>query len=142
VTFNWLTYALLTVFGYVGLDFFVKRASGKIDDVMGAVIINFVSLLPPLLIYFYFKVSGKDMLVTRDGLVFSALAGVAIGLGTIAFIKMFATGTNLSLGSSVVRVGTIIGTVLIGVIFLKEGLSPRQVIGLAMSAVGLGLVLV
>lgn len=136
----WLVYAFLTILGYVGMDLFVKRASGKIDDFLGGAIINFFALLPALLIYFLLKISGKEILMTRNGIIYSITAGIFIGIGTITFIKMFATGTNLSLGTPLVRIGTVILATLVGVMVLRESLTIRQVLGLAISVIGLVLV--
>lgn len=137
----WFVYALLTVIGYVGLDYFIKQASGKIDDFLGGVILNTVAVLPPLLVYLWMRFSGKDIFVSKEGVFSSVAAGLFIGFGTITFIKMFATGTNLSLGSPLVRIGTIVGTVLIGTFLLRESLSPRQIVGILLSVFGLILVL-
>lgn len=103
-------YAGMTIFFYAGLDFFVKRASGKIDDFAGTILINFFSVLPALIIYFWLKVSNQEILFTRDGAVASILAGLSIGVGTITLLKMFSLGTNISLGSPVVRIGTVMMT--------------------------------
>lgn len=136
----WLAYAGMTIFFYAGLDFFVKRASGKIDDFAGTILINFFSILPALLIYFWLKASNQEILFTKDGAVASILAGLSIGVGTITLLKMFSLGTNISLGSPVVRIGTVVLTTLIGVFLLKESLGIRQIVGLILSIIGLGLV--
>lgn len=138
---QWAFFTIATIIAYIGLDYFIKQASGKIDDFLGGAIINFFALLPPLLIYLYLKLTNKDILITSEGVRSSMLAGLFIGIGTITFIKMFSTGVNLSLGSPIVRIGTIIGVTLIGVLVLKETLSPRQLAGLILSIVGLGLIL-
>lgn len=137
----WLIYALLTIVFYVGLDFFLKRAAGKIDDFWGSVLINAISVFPALVVVTWMRFTGKDILVTKEGITFSLLAGLSIGIGTITFIKMFATGTNLSIGSPLVRVGIILGTIIVGMVVLRESLTVRQIIGMIVSLVGVGLVL-
>jgi uncharacterized membrane protein len=137
----WIAYVLATIVFYVGLDFFLKKAAGRIDDFWGSVVINAVSTLPALVFVIFAKLSNKEILVTKDGLIFSILAGLSIGIGTITFIKMFATGTNLSIGSPLVRIGIILGATLVGIFVLRETLSPRQMVGIAMSILGLGLLM-
>lgn len=137
----WLLYAFLTIIFYVGLDFFLKKAAGKIDDFWGTVVINFFAVLPALLVVLYLKLANKTIMATSEGLIYSALAGISIGIGTITFIKLFATGANLSLVSPMVRIGIILGATLVGVIVLRESLSIRQILGILLSVIGLGLII-
>ncbi len=136
----WIVYAFLTIVFYVGLDFCVKRAAGKIDDFWGSVIINAVSVLPALVVYLWMKFSGKEIMVTKEGLTFSTLGGLSIGIGTVTFLKMFATGTNLSIGSPLVRIGILIGAFVVGLVVLKEVPTTRQLIGLVLAIGGVALV--
>lgn len=137
----WLVYAFTTIIFYAGLDFFVKRAAGKIDDFLGTILINFFSTLPALVIYIYLKVTNQNILFTREGAISSIIAGLSIGVGTITLLKMFSLGTNISLGSPIVRIGTVILTTLIGVFLLRETLEPRQILGLILATIGLSLVI-
>src|SRR3990167_2037222 len=63
----WLVYAFATIIAYVGLDFFIKKASGKIDDFAGAFLINLFALIPVLLIYIWLKVTNHSMLFFQRG---------------------------------------------------------------------------
>jgi len=60
-------FAGLTIVCYIVMDFFVKKSAGKIDDTLGATIINIFAFLVPFVWYLSIKLSGKDMLVTRGG---------------------------------------------------------------------------
>jgi len=133
----WLVYAFLTTIFYVGLDYFIKKTAGKIDDFLAAVIINVFAVLPALFVYIWLRITNKEILFSQEGLLYSVLAGVSIGIGTITFIKLFATGANLSIASPFVRIGIIIGTTLLGVFVLKESFTIRQVAGILLSISGL-----
>jgi len=135
----WLVYALATAIFYTGLDYFVKKTAGKIDDFLGSVIINFFAVLPALAIWLWLKISNQQILYTKEGGLYSILAGLSIGIGTITFLKMYASGANLSLGSPLVRIGTVALVTLVGILILKEPLSTKQVLGLVLSIVGLSL---
>ncbi|KKU88174.1 MAG: hypothetical protein UY16_C0012G0015 [Candidatus Gottesmanbacteria bacterium GW2011_GWA2_47_9] len=137
----WIVYALLTVLSYAFMDFFVKKAAGRIDDALGAALINIFSVLPPMIWFISSRLTNKDVIAAKEGYLFAALAGVAIGFGSIFFIKMFATGTNLSIGVPLVRIGIVLLAVAIGALVLKESLSVKQLFGLALSVVGLYLVI-
>jgi len=127
---------------YVAFDFFLKRLAGKINDYFAIVIINILALAPALLVYLWLKFAGKEIYASREGFVFSILAGVSVGLASLTFIKVFSVGgAGLSLGSPVVRVGMVLGAFLIGVFILKESVSAKQILGLILSVIGVYLLM-
>ena len=137
----WLMYALITIIGYAGMDFFIKKASGKIDDyLLSTMIINFFALLPALLMYFWLKFTNQNVLVSKEGTIFSIIAGLFIGIGTITLIRMFSLGSNLSIGSPVVRIGTVVLTTLLGIFLLNESFETKQIIGILLSVLGISLI--
>ena len=136
----WLMYALITIIGYAGMDFFIKKASGKIDDYLSTMIINFFALLPALLMYFWLKFTNQNVLVSKEGTIFSIIAGLFIGIGTITLIRRFSLGSNLSIGSPVVRIGTVVLTTLIGIFLLNESFETKQIIGILLSVLGISLI--
>ncbi|SRR5258708_2699412 len=133
----WLIYAILTIFSYAALDFFIKRMSGKIDDFLGIVIQSAVAMLPALIIFLFLKFPDKKVLVTSNGIFYAVLGGVALGIGTLAFLKLFDTGINLSLASPMVRIGILIATTSLGLFVLRETVSIKEWVGLAFAFVGL-----
>ncbi len=139
---NWLTTALFTIIFYSTFDLFVKLASGKINDNFGAALINITSFVVAI-IWFLFRAqfAGETPDVTRPGLIYSILAGVFVGLASIFFIRMFALGTNLSIGVPLVRVGMVVMGSLLGILILKEGFNARYLLGFLLSAAGLYLVM-
>ncbi|GAI86232.1 unnamed protein product, partial [marine sediment metagenome] len=72
---------------------------------------------------------------------YSVLAGVSIGLASLFFIKMFASGANLSIGVPLVRIGIVLLASVLGILILKEGFSFRYLIGFALSLIGLYLLI-
>ena len=135
----WIYYALATMASFAGADFFIKKASGKVDDFYGAVILNLAALVVPLIFFLYQKQSGGGVLSTKEGLLYMSLAGVGVGIASITFLKMFGSGANLSIGSPIVRIGTIVIVTLLGIFVLRESLSTKQILGLALSLFGIGL---
>ncbi len=138
---NWLTYALLALFFYGLFDFFLKLASGKINEGVSGFIINIVAALVVLIYVIYSKINGENVFTYKtSGILFSVLGGVAVGLVTIFYIKMFATGTNLSIGSPLVRVGTVLFASILGILLLKEGINVKYAVGFLLSLLGLFLI--
>ena len=73
---------------------------------------------PKTIFVFYEKYYGKVTLNFKPaGVFFSLLAGFSIGLASIFFMKMFALGTNLSVGIPVVRIGIVLLASFLGVVF-------------------------
>ena len=141
-TMNWLTFALATIVFYSLMDFFIKISSDKIHSGLGGFIINFVSTIVLLIFLLYSKLQGEKVLETKPGgLLYSTLAGASIGFATIFFIKMFATGTNLSIGVPLVRIGIVLLASMLGIVLLKEGVSLKYLLGFLLSLVGLYLLI-
>ena len=76
-----------------------------------------------------------------EGVVYAIIAGILVGFASIFFIKMFSSGAELSIAVPLVRVGTVLVSVLIGVLFLKEGFNPKFLIGFLLSMSGLYLLI-
>ena len=75
--------------------------------------------------------------ITGIPLTFAALSGRSGGVAGIMFCKVIATGTSVSIGIAIVRVRMVVVATLLGAVFLKEGLSPRSLLGLILSLTGL-----
>jgi len=138
---NWLTYGVLALFFYGLFDFSLKLAAGKINEGVSGFIINIVAALVVLIYVIYSKMNGENIFVYKtSGIWFSVLGGVAVGLVTIFYIKMFATGTNLSIGAPLVRVGTVLFASILGILLLKEGINVKYTAGFLLSLLGLFLI--
>lgn len=133
----WLIYVILTIFSYAGLDYFLKRMAGRINDFLGIIIMSAVSILPALAVLLFFNFPVKKLVINSNGFVYAALAGICLGIGTLSFLKLFDTGINLSLASPMVRIGILIATTSLGLFVLKETVSVREWIGLFLAFVGL-----
>src|SRR5206468_1585116 len=82
----------------------------------------------------------KVFSVKAGGWLPAILAGVVVGFAGIFIVKMFASDVNLSLGTPLVRVGSVILASLLGILILKEGINARYLLGFAVSLVGLMLI--
>lgn len=137
----WLFFAGATILFYSIFDFLVKVSSSKINGSFGAFIMNFVSAIVVLIYMIYSSLQGEKVLSNKPGGIFySTLAGIAIGLASIFFIRMFATGTNLSVGVPLVRIGIVVLASIIGIFLLKEGINLRYIVGFLFSLFGLYLI--
>lgn len=138
----WLNFAFLTIFFYSLFDFFLKVSSDKINTWLNAFIVNLVATIVLLVFVIIVKFQGEKLFdIKPGGILFSVLAGLAIGGASIFFVKMFATGTNLSVGVPLVRIGMVILGSILGIVLLKEGFNLKYVLGVLLSLAGLFLVI-
>jgi len=138
---NWLTTVLFTILFYSVFDLFVKLASGKINDNLGATIMNMVAFLVTLIWLVIRNYSGEHLSFTKPGIIYAVLAGIFVGLASIFFIRMFALGINLSVGVPLVRVGMIVLGSFFGVLILKDGINLKYIVGFLFSVIGLYLII-
>lgn len=140
---NWLTFAILTIIFYALFDFFMKLSAERIHASVGGFIINLVSTIVLLVFIALLKLRGESIPSPKPGgTLYSLLAGASIGLATIFFLKMFATGVNLSIGIPFVRIGIVLLASVLGILLLKEGFTLRYIIGFILALAGLYLLIV
>lgn len=130
---------IIAIIFRMGFDIFVSRAGGKINDFVANGIFSGLAGLLPLLIYTVSK-HGHGAATTKAGVLYSILAGVCVGVFSIALIRIFAQGGNLSVVSPVIYGGTIVGVSLVGWLVFKEPFSLLGLAGVAVIAIGIGMV--
>ncbi|HET9174567.1 MAG TPA: EamA family transporter [Candidatus Saccharimonadales bacterium] len=136
-----LLIALATVF-YTLYDAFASKAGGTIDPNASSVIFNGLGAVIPLGIYLYIKLKGTGAQpITKNGVIYSLLAGVAIALFSIIFIKIFEKGT-LSYVIPLIYGGTVVLASLLGIFMFHDKVSVLQVLGLFVIAVGISIVVI
>jgi len=132
---SWVIFAISAAICF-GLTSFLMGIStaGKLNPAT----VSFVNALFATLVggIWVFLEKGFHRIIWTP-LILATLSGVFGGVAGIMFCKMIATGANLSIGVAIVRVGTVVVAALLGVVLLKEGLSPRSLIGIILSLIGL-----
>jgi uncharacterized membrane protein len=138
----WVIYAFATIICYSFFDVFLKMSSDKMHSSMNNVIVNIVAFFVGLVYLWYAKMQGEKVFSIKEGgMIPAVLAGIAVGLAGIFFVKMFASDVPVSLGVPIVRIGMVIGATMLGVFLLKEGLSIKLTFGALISLVGLYLIM-
>jgi transporter family protein len=83
------------------------------------------------------RISGKwDQGFSTQGVVYSALTGLCVGIGTIFFFLLFQKGGPLSAVPAILAGGAAI-MAIVGIVFFKESLTLYRVAGVAFSVIGL-----
>ncbi len=116
---------------------FIKLSSEHINPILGAVVLQFVAafLGLGLLIITRARAAGP-LVVTGRGVTLAVLAGLAIGLVEILTFNVFGRGVPVALGNPLIVGGSLVVTSLVGILLLREVLTPAQVVALILIASG------
>jgi drug/metabolite transporter (DMT)-like permease len=127
----------MAVLGFA--DFSIKQTSGKITPSLGTLIYAIAAILPPL-IWTIWTLTHEPALITRDGIIWSIITGLAFGTFTGIVFLLFSQGINLSVGTPVVRMGGIACAALLGILVLREGWNIQYIIGFVLTVAGILLI--
>lgn len=130
---------LIAIVLYTAFDLFVAKAGGKINDSLASAIFNGLGALVPLVIYMVMKNQSKNNF-TKEGIVYSVLAGVSIAIFSIILVNIFSRAENVSFVLPAIYGGTVVLGALAGVVVFKEQLNTLTTIGLVITIIGLGLI--
>jgi transporter family protein len=136
---NWLPLALVTAFAFGLYNFCIKLASGSINQIAGAVILQVVAAILGGLLLLYIKLTNQPVLLSQKGVFYSCLAGFFVGLSEILTFFVFARGVPASLGTPIIIGGSVLATALLGVLVLREHLAPLQVLAIVLIVAGVAL---
>jgi transporter family protein len=134
---SWLPLALATAVAFGAYNVFIKLGSGKIDQVLGAVVLQVVAALLGGAYLLYLKLAGRALAVSGAGLAFAALAGVAVGLAEILTFVVFARGAPAALATPIIMGGSVLVAALAGLLLLRERVGLSQVAGILLVAGGI-----
>ena len=133
---------ILAIILYTLFDIFAFRAANRIDANLSSVIFNGLGAILPLIVYTFYKLSKGTALIatTSAGIVYSILAGIAIAVFAILFIKIFEKG-ELTYVVPLIYGGTIALASLTGWLLFKEVVPGLQFLGIAIIIIGIALVI-
>lgn len=137
---HWLIPLLLAAL-FLGLyNFFIKLSAGHIHEIAGAVILQVVAFLVGGAALVWLKLTGAPLEMSSRGILYAVLAGVAVGLAEITAFYGFSKGISASVGIPIMVGGTVLVGVVLGLLVLREQLSPLQGLGVLLLLAGIVLV--
>ncbi|MGE0870565.1 MAG: EamA family transporter [Kofleriaceae bacterium] len=136
---SWLALAIATAVAFGAYNVFIKLGSGKIDQVLGAVVLQIVAAVAGGAYLAYLKLAGRELAISGAGLGFAALAGLAVGLAEILTFVVFARGAPAALATPVIMGGSVLVVAVVGALLLGERLGWAQVAGILLVAGGIAL---
>lgn len=117
---------------------FIKLSADHIQAVLGAVVLQFVAAFMGLAWLAWLHLGqGTPLQHNSRGLMLAALAGLAIGLVEILTFMIYGRGLPVAVGNPLIIGGSLLVTTGVGVLLLREALSPLQLAAVAL--IGLGI---
>ena len=134
---KWYLYAIFAALFYGLHQIFTKLASSGIGEGLGGFVVEFTAaMIIGVYAVFQYKYSNNISASSTNGVVYSVLTGICVGIGTILFFLLFKRNAPLSAVPAILAVGLAV-MVIAGVLFFKEKLNVSKIAGIVLSIAGL-----
>jgi transporter family protein len=133
----WFWYAVVAAVLYGAHQIFTRLASERIGDGLGGFVVEATAALSILIYLLALWLSERwNQKWSAEGFYYSALTGICVGAGTIAFFLLFQRGGPLSSVPAILAAGAAMMAIA-GVVFFREDASWQRLTGIAFSLMGL-----
>jgi transporter family protein len=133
----WFWYAVVAAVLYGAHQIFTRLASDHIGDGLGGFVVEATAAITILGYLALLWFTGRwEQKFTLTGFNYSALTGICVGAGTIAFFLLFQRGGPLSAVPAILAGGAAI-MALAGVVFFQEAMSWQRMLGVTLAISGL-----
>jgi transporter family protein len=133
----WFWYAVAAAVLYGAHQIFTRLAADHIGDGIGGFVVESVAALTILVYLGVLWASGRwEQKFDWTGFNYSALTGVCVGAGTVAFFLLFQRGGPLTAVPAILAGGAAIMAIA-GIVFFNEPASWQRVLGVVLAITGL-----
>ena len=133
----WFWYAVLAAVLYGVHQIFTRLASEHIGDGIGGFVVEGVVALTILVYLGFLWIAGRwEQKFDWVGFNYSALTGICVGAGTVAFFILFQRGGPLSVVPAILAGGVAIMAIA-GILLFHESASWQRLLGIALAIAGL-----
>ena len=134
---NWFWYAVVAAILYGAHQIFTRLASARIGDGLGGLVVEGIAALSILCYLAFLYFGGRwNQKFSIEGFWYSALTGICVGAGTIAFFLLIQKGGPLSSVPVILAGGAAIMAIA-GIIFFREPASWQRLLGITLAIAGL-----
>jgi transporter family protein len=133
----WFIAALVAALAYGLHNIFTKIAAGHISDALGAFLLEITASVCILLYIFFLITTNEKFNFTSRGVIFSIIAGICVGVGTVLYFYIFSHGGALSIAGPLVISGGVLLMAVAGIVFFKESVSFAKIMGIALCLIGI-----
>jgi bacterial/archaeal transporter family protein len=133
----WFWYAVVAAILYGTHQIFTKLAADRIGEGLGGFVVEATAALSILLyLVFLWLASRWNQQSSAQGIFYSVLTGICVGVGTIAFFLLFQKGGPLSAVPGILAAGAAIMAIA-GIVFFHEPPSWQRLAGVVLAIAGL-----
>lgn len=133
----WFWYALAAAVLYGAHQVFTRLAAAHIGDGIGGFVVEGVAALTILAYLALLWATGRwEQRFSWVGFNYSALTGICVGAGTLAFFLLFQRGGPLSAVPAILAGGAAMMAVA-GILFFHEPASWQRLLGVGFAIMGL-----
>jgi bacterial/archaeal transporter family protein len=134
---QWFWYAVAAAVLYGAHQIFTRLASDHIGDGLGGFLVEATAAVTILLYLATLWLSSRwNQKFSSEGFYYSALTGICVGAGTIAFFLLFQKGGPLSAVPAILAGGAAIMAIA-GIVFFREPAYWQRLAGITLAIVGL-----
>ena len=138
---NWLVYALGAAVALAAADVMIKLGAGKVSTSLGILLYGVVPVIWALIWLAMDPHRGMKEPPQLVGVLCALGVGVTFTLVTIGLYGAFKAGAPISVVSPVVRLGGLALAAAVGLMLLKEPITTRLLLGLALATCGIYLII-
>jgi transporter family protein len=133
----WFWYAVLAAVLYGAHQIFTRLAAERIGEGLGGFVVEAVAALTILGYLAFLWFSGRwQQKFSWIGFRYSAITGICVGAGTIAFFVLFQRGGPLSAVPGILAGGAAIMAIA-GILLFQEPASWQRMLGIVLAVTGL-----
>ncbi len=133
----WFWCAVIAAVLYGAHQIFTRLASEHIGDGLGGFVVEATAAFTILLYLAALWFNGRwNQKFSGEGFYYSALTGICVGTGTIAFFLLFQKGGPLSSVPAILAGGAAIMAIA-GMLFFREPPSWQRLVGITLAIAGL-----
>lgn len=134
---NWIAFGLAAGFFFAIYNTFLRLSSDHLHALVGSVSLSAASIVTTLALIFFYRSAGQEIMITSKGIRLACAAGAFSAVASLFYFMMFQKKAPLSLGVTLLSLSTICFSVIIGLLFFGEKLTPVRIAGLVLAGFSL-----
>jgi len=138
---GWLVYAAASAFALGTADFLVKIAAGRVSNSLALLLFGCCTFLAGLGWVILDRARGLPQSGEPSAMLAAIGVGVAFSAVTIGLYLTYSAGAPISVASPIIRLGGVLVASVVGVAVLREPLTPRYLVGIALASAGVYLII-
>jgi drug/metabolite transporter (DMT)-like permease len=134
---TWMIYVMGAGLALAAADVLVKAAAGKVPNSLGMLLYGSMPFAAGVVWCLIDRKNVAAATITTKGVVLGLGVGVMFATVTFCMYAAFRAGAPISIASPVIRLGGLVVASIAGLVFWKEPMTMRYVVGMAMVCFGI-----